>query len=84
VTVGGRRYQGTVWPLHAWYSLQDQLIIQPTHHGTLEEKRAWLSIPVFARPPGHLTYLQRMEILRNAFAMADKSQPVVTEWRSSS
>lgn len=50
------------------------------HHGTLEEKRAWLSIPVFARPPGHLTYLQRMEILRKALAMADKSQPVVTEW----
>jgi SAM-dependent methyltransferase len=50
------------------------------HHGTLEEKRAWLSIPVFARPPGHLTYPQRMEILRKAFALADKAQPVVTQW----
>jgi SAM-dependent methyltransferase len=50
------------------------------HHGTMEEKRAWLSIPAFARPPGRLTYPQRMEILRKAFTEADTSQPVVTEW----
>ena len=50
------------------------------YQGTLEEKRAWLSIPLFARPPGHLTHRQRMEILDKAFARTDKSQTSVTEW----
>jgi SAM-dependent methyltransferase len=51
-----------------------------THAGTLEEKRAWLSIPAFARPPGPFTYQQRMEILERAYARADASQPVSTAW----
>jgi len=51
-----------------------------THAGTLEEKRAWLSIPAFARPPGPFTYGQRMEILERAYARADTSQPVTTAW----
>lgn len=51
-----------------------------THHGTVEEKRAWLSIPVFARPPGRLTYQQRMEILRKAYQEADKTRPTITRW----
>ena len=51
-----------------------------THTGTLEEKRAWLSIPAFARPPGPLTYEQRMEILERACARADASRPVTTAW----
>lgn len=50
------------------------------HQSTMEEKRAWLSIPAFARPPGPLTYPQRMEILRKAFARVDRSQPVITRW----
>jgi SAM-dependent methyltransferase len=51
-----------------------------THSGTLDEKRAWLSIPAFARPPGPFTYGQRMEILKRAYARADASQPVTTAW----
>ncbi|MDI9889264.1 hypothetical protein QMZ92_34310 [Streptomyces sp. HNM0645] len=30
------------------------------------EKKAWLSIPVFARPEGDFTYAQRMQILDTA------------------
>jgi len=51
-----------------------------THHGTVEEKRAWLSIPVFARPPGRLTHQQRMEILQKAYQQADKTRPTTTRW----
>ena len=51
-----------------------------THTGTLEEKRAWLSIPAFARPPGPFTHAQRMEILERAYARADTSRPVTTAW----
>lgn len=51
-----------------------------THAGTLEEKRAWLSIPAFARPPGPFTYEQRMEILERACARAGASRPVSTAW----
>jgi hypothetical protein len=51
-----------------------------THTGTLEEKRAWLSIPAFARPPGPFTHAQRMEILERAYARADASRPVTTAW----
>ncbi|MFH8884450.1 hypothetical protein [Streptomyces californicus] len=32
-------------------------------HTTMAERRAWLSIPVFARPDTGLSYHQRMEIL---------------------
>jgi hypothetical protein len=46
----------------------------------LEEKRAWLSIPLFARPPGQLAHNQRMEILHKAFAKADKTHACITEW----
>jgi len=34
-------------------------------------KRAWLSIPLFARPPGRLTHLQRMEVLQKAYDKVD-------------
>ncbi len=50
------------------------------HTGTLEEKRTWLSIPLFARPPGQLTHIQRMEILDKAYAKADKTQMNTTTW----
>lgn len=42
--------------------------------GTVEEKRAWQSIPLFARPPGQLTHVQRMEILQNAYNKMDKTR----------
>ncbi len=51
-----------------------------THHSTMEEKRAWLSIPLFARPQGQLTHQQRMEILQKAFAKVDKTQVNTTNW----
>jgi ubiquinone/menaquinone biosynthesis C-methylase UbiE len=51
------------------------------HHSTIEEKRSWLTIPVFARPPGgRLTYEQRMEILRQAYQQADKARVTATQW----
>ncbi|HUZ23174.1 MAG TPA: class I SAM-dependent methyltransferase [Streptosporangiaceae bacterium] len=51
-----------------------------TCHGTAEEKRAWLSIPVFARPPDRLTHQQRMEILQKAYQEADKTRTTTTRW----
>jgi hypothetical protein len=50
------------------------------YQGTLEEKRAWLSIPLFARPPGQLTRRQRMDILDKAFARLDKPQTTIIQW----
>jgi SAM-dependent methyltransferase len=50
------------------------------HHSTMEEKRAWLSIPLFARPAGQLTHQQRMAILQKAFDKADKTQVNTTNW----
>ncbi|MEH0447441.1 class I SAM-dependent methyltransferase [Streptomyces sp. B21-102] len=38
-------------------------------HSTMAEKKAWLSIPVFARPEGDFTHAQRMQILDTAYAM---------------
>lgn len=51
-----------------------------THPSTVEEKRAWLGIPVFARPPGPLTHQQRMKILDKAFDTVDKTQETTTQW----
>jgi SAM-dependent methyltransferase len=51
-----------------------------THQSTVEEKRAWLSIPLFARPPGQLTHTQRMEILAKAYDQVDKTQLITTDW----
>ncbi|QFY07943.1 methyltransferase domain-containing protein [Nonomuraea phyllanthi] len=51
-----------------------------TRIGTLEEKRAWLSIPLFARPPGQLTHTQRMNILHKAYEQVDKTRQVTTRW----
>ncbi|MFI7707506.1 hypothetical protein [Nonomuraea sp. NPDC049480] len=49
-------------------------------HSTMTEKKAWLSIPVFARPEGHFTYEQRMEILDKAYALTTPETTVVTSW----
>lgn len=51
-----------------------------THSSTVAEKRAWLSIPVFARPPGLFTHQQRMDILQKAFSRVDKTRSSTTRW----
>lgn len=50
-------------------------------HGTMAEKRAWLSIPVFALPAdGGFTHAQRMRILDTAYALTTPDTPTVTSW----
>ncbi|MGW7433258.1 class I SAM-dependent methyltransferase [Streptomyces sp. NPDC054861] len=49
-------------------------------HSTMAEKKAWLSIPVFARPDGDFTPAQRMEILDAAYALTTPDAPTVTSW----
>ncbi|MFB7555028.1 class I SAM-dependent methyltransferase [Streptomyces brevispora] len=47
---------------------------------TMAEKKAWLSIPLFARPEGGFTHAQRMQILDAAYAMTTPDAPTVTSW----
>ena len=47
---------------------------------TMAEKKAWLSIPVFARPAGDLTHEQRMDILTKAYALTTPDTVTVTSW----
>ena len=49
-------------------------------HGTMAEKKAWLSIPVFARPDGDFTHAQRMDILDKAYSRTTPDTPTVTSW----
>lgn len=49
-------------------------------HGTVAEKTAWLSIPVFARPDGDFTHAQRMDILAKAYALTAPDEATVTSW----
>lgn len=49
-------------------------------HSTMAEKKAWLSIPVFARPDGKFTHAQRMDILDKAYALTTPDTPTVTSW----
>ncbi|MFJ9482322.1 class I SAM-dependent methyltransferase [Streptomyces mirabilis] len=49
-------------------------------HSTMAEKKAWLSIPVFARPEGDFTHAQRMRILEAAYALTTPDAPSVTSW----
>lgn len=49
-------------------------------HSTMAEKKAWLSIPVFAQPEGDFTHAQRMEILDAAYAMTTPDSATVTSW----
>ncbi|WP_424534255.1 class I SAM-dependent methyltransferase [Sphaerisporangium viridialbum] len=49
-------------------------------HSTMAEKKAWLSIPVFARPDGDFTQAQRMDILAKAYAQTSPDAPTVTSW----
>lgn len=47
---------------------------------TMAEKKAWLSIPVFARPDGEFTHAQRMDILDKAYSLTTPDAPIVTSW----
>lgn len=49
-------------------------------HSTMAEKKAWLSIPVFARPTGAFTHAQRMEILNAAYTLTSPDAPTATSW----
>ncbi|HEU0087127.1 MAG TPA: class I SAM-dependent methyltransferase [Pseudonocardiaceae bacterium] len=49
-------------------------------HSTMAEKKAWLSIPVFARPDGDFTHAQRMDILDQAYSLTTPDTPTVTSW----
>jgi SAM-dependent methyltransferase len=49
-------------------------------YGTVAEKKAWLSIPVFARPDGEFTHAQRMDILAEAYFLTTPDAPTVTSW----
>ncbi|MEU6429703.1 class I SAM-dependent methyltransferase [Microbispora sp. NPDC046973] len=49
-------------------------------HSTMAEKKAWLSIPIFARPVGDFTHEQRLEILDKAYALTTSEAPIVTSW----
>ncbi|SDJ03068.1 Ubiquinone/menaquinone biosynthesis C-methylase UbiE [Actinokineospora alba] len=49
-------------------------------HSTMAEKKAWLSIPVFARPDGDFTHAQRMDILDKAYSLTTPDTPTVTSW----
>ena len=57
--------------------LDTEIIAQ---HGTVAEKKAWLSIPVFAQPDGDFTHAQRMDILAKAYALTTPGAPTVTSW----
>ena len=47
---------------------------------TMVEKKAWLSIPIFARPAGEFTYAQRMEVLDKAYPLTRPDAPTATSW----
>lgn len=49
-------------------------------HTTMAERKAWLSIPVFARPDGDFSYAQQMEILEEAYALTSPDEVTVTSW----
>jgi SAM-dependent methyltransferase len=49
-------------------------------HSTMAEKKAWLSIPIFARPAGEFTHVQRMDILDKAYSLTRPDAPTVTSW----
>jgi SAM-dependent methyltransferase len=57
--------------------LDTEIIAQ---HSTVAEKKAWLSIPVFARPDGEFTHVQRMDILDRAYSLTTPEAPTVTSW----
>ncbi|MDX3099006.1 class I SAM-dependent methyltransferase [Streptomyces sp. ME19-03-3] len=49
-------------------------------HTTMAERKAWLSIPVFARPQHGFSYDQQMAILQEAYAGTRPDDVTVTSW----
>ncbi|MER8001052.1 hypothetical protein [Streptomyces sp. NPDC095613] len=47
---------------------------------TVAERRAWLSIPVFARPERGFSYEQKIAILAEASAQTEPDDVTVTSW----
>jgi phosphopantetheine adenylyltransferase len=50
------------------------------YESTVEQDRAWLSIPMFASRFAWLSYEQRMDLLEKAYQKVDKSQVSTTRW----
>jgi hypothetical protein len=46
----------------------------------MAERRAWLSIPVFARPERGFSYEQQMAILDEAYAQTHPDDVTITSW----
>lgn len=51
-----------------------------TQHTTMAERKAWLSIPAFARPTTGFTYAQQMQILEQAYALTRPEAITETHW----
>ncbi|UNS99708.1 class I SAM-dependent methyltransferase [Streptomyces tubbatahanensis] len=49
-------------------------------HTTMAERRAWLFIPVFARPDSGLSHDQQRAILQEAFAQTRPDEVTITSW----
>ncbi|WP_152363207.1 class I SAM-dependent methyltransferase [Microlunatus speluncae] len=47
---------------------------------TMAERRAWLSIPLFARPDNGFTYAQKMHILEEAYSQVSPEEITMTRW----
>ncbi len=47
---------------------------------TMAERRAWLSILVFARPERGFSYEQQMTILQKAYAQTRPDDVTITSW----
>lgn len=63
---------------HAGLTVVDTEIT--VQHTTTAERKAWLSIPVFARPDGDFTYAQKMQMLEEAYAQSNPDETTVTRW----
>lgn len=47
---------------------------------TMAERKAWLSIPLFARPGGDFTYAQKMQMLEQAYSQTSPETTTLTRW----
>lgn len=47
---------------------------------TMAERKAWLSIPLFARPGGGFTYAQKIQMLEQAYSQTSPEATTVTRW----
>ncbi|WP_028649041.1 class I SAM-dependent methyltransferase [Nocardiopsis sp. CNT312] len=51
-----------------------------TQHTAMAERKAWLSIPIFARPNGDFTHAQRLDMLEKAYARTNPEETTMTNW----